>query len=913
MKTDVLQYVNPAKWMEHLYGLTPERWNSLKGKSFWVTGAGTGYGCCIACALAAAGAQVFLTGRRVEKLKESIEEIAVMGISTKDCHVVEADITKYDDILMACNKVKTLCSSLNGIVNNAAISGNTGSPNPFQNASLEYWNKVMATNVTAPWLLTREIFPHMLAGHSVRILFITSEAGWASTHGVGIYNVSKAALNSLCHSMAQEYGCRFPDKDIQINAIVAGEARTEMNQGSIQSPYTICSIVLILLSHPKGGPNGRFFHMDGRHFQFCYTAPYDKPLIEIVGSINKVNTEKPTISSIYPIEIPEIKFLPDQDFILLQLPMRYMPMMPNGVGYVHNILKQIGIHFQTVDLNIRFYHRYHSKRILDRLDKVVTSSGYVMPDDLWDNTNIHEWNKPEVIEYFRPEINGIINGLIKAHPKIIGVSLNGTNLLIAQEVVKGVRKVLSDVIIVVGGYDCVYPDVGPRKFLEFDYMVIGEAEMTFGPLVKALLAGERPKDMPGVISRYDSPDRIWVPGSLLQDLDSIDFPRYEWTDINLYRTYTDERSVPIVANRGCRWSKCRFCCECFPWRKRGSKKVVDEIEWMVGQGLRSFHFNDSDFNCGPDVVFEMCDEIIRRRLEITFSAAGFRIDRHNTREFFDHLYAAGFTSLQFGVDGWTNHVLRLQNKGYTMKIVEQNLRNCYKAGIHVSVNIVIGVPGETEEDVKESIDNILKNGKYIDVFGTIEPLILGHGSEYYKNLERYNIHFRGDKEEIYGKYIEAIPSELWYSTEPYIDHETRLNRLKTICTALYENGINIGAYARKRIENMVKGFYIPFIEKVYKIPFIEEGYKLYTLGSSYERLGSLEKARESFEAVISLTDKLPSSRDKNRLAGGAYFHLGCIYPRMGEKEKAKYHLKECLRFILNHRKAKENLEKLSKS
>jgi 3-oxoacyl-[acyl-carrier protein] reductase len=271
--------VDPARWKEHLYGLTSDRWASFQGKSYWITGAGTGYGRAITCALATAGAQTFLTGRRKEKLEETIEEISSMKIPTSNCHIVEADITDYNEILQACNRVKSLCKGLNGLINNAAIPSKPGSAKPLQEDSLEYWNKMMNTNVTAPWLLTRTIFPLMRASGEVRVLFISSGAGWAATSGFGMYNVSKAALNSLGHSMAQEYASSFPGEDIQMNILVPGEARTEMNQGSNESPYVIVSMVLILLSHPKGGPNGKFFHMDGWHMRFGSTERYDQPLI----------------------------------------------------------------------------------------------------------------------------------------------------------------------------------------------------------------------------------------------------------------------------------------------------------------------------------------------------------------------------------------------------------------------------------------------------------------------------------------------------------------------------------------------------------------------------------------------------------------------------------------------------------
>ncbi len=276
VRTDVLENADPKKWREHLFGLTPERWNSLSGKAFWITGAGTGYGRSISCALAAAGAKVFFTGRRKAKIQESIEEIKSFGISAENCFIVDADITDPEQVRSACGRVMSHCGSLSGLVNNAALSEKLSKP--FQEGSLGYWNRMMATNVTAPFFLTKAAFPHMMKSGHVRVLFISSGAGWASTPGFGIYNVSKAALNSLAQSMAKEYADHYPDADIQMNVVSPGEARTEMNQGSDISPYSIASIALLLLSHPKNGPNGKFFARDGAHLEFCHTKPYGRPL-----------------------------------------------------------------------------------------------------------------------------------------------------------------------------------------------------------------------------------------------------------------------------------------------------------------------------------------------------------------------------------------------------------------------------------------------------------------------------------------------------------------------------------------------------------------------------------------------------------------------------------------------------------
>ena len=271
--------LDPAQWKKHLFGMLEKRWAYLNGKNFWITGAGTGYGRCIAVALAAAGGQVFLTGRRKDKLQETINEMKRLNVPTNRCHMIVADITNFDQASEACKKVAVLSDSLYCLINNAALPSRGDIKRPLLDGSIDDWCKIMATNVTAPWFLTRTIFPHMVKGGEVRVLFISSEAGWAFTPGFGPYNVSKAALNNLCASLAAECAASYPEADIQMNVLIPGEACTEMNQGSQESPYKIVGMTLVLLSHLKGGPNGRFFYWDGRQGSFCYASPYEISLL----------------------------------------------------------------------------------------------------------------------------------------------------------------------------------------------------------------------------------------------------------------------------------------------------------------------------------------------------------------------------------------------------------------------------------------------------------------------------------------------------------------------------------------------------------------------------------------------------------------------------------------------------------
>jgi radical SAM superfamily enzyme YgiQ (UPF0313 family) len=179
-----------------------------------------------------------------------------------------------------------------------------------------------------------------------------------------------------------------------------------------------------------------------------------------------------------------------------------------------------------------------------------------------------------------------------------------------------------------------------------------------------------------------------------------------------------------------------------------------------------------------------------------------RIDKKNTEEHFALLDKAGFKYLRFGIDGWTDKALRLQRKGYNMSLVLENLRNCKNVGIFSAVNLVVGVPGETEEDVDDMIKNLLDCSSYYDMLSQANTLILAGGSDYYKNPEKYGIQFRDDKESLYELHPYFIPTDLWYSTKPYIDQEVRVKRMDKILQELEKNQITIGEVALGLLKNL---------------------------------------------------------------------------------------------------------------
>lgn len=506
--------------------------------------------------------------------------------------------------------------------------------------------------------------------------------------------------------------------------------------------------------------------------------------------------------SLYPVAIPALEVKPDLDVLLVVLPPLYLPMMPNGIGYVHNAMKQCNIRTQVIDANIVLYHRYHSLRLGGGpLARIPVVDEAVLRDP-WDVAHVTEWHRAEVVEHFWPQVEEIIQSMERNPPKAVGLTLIGNNRELAKRFVAAVRARLPQVIVMVGGYDCLFPHVGLTVFPDFDYMAIGEAELSIKPLVMALAKGERPKDLRGILSKYDSPGRAWTEATPLANLDSVAFPTYDWIDPMLYQTFDSRHMVPIVSTRGCRFSNCRFCGEAFPFKKRTPTMVVDEMEFFTRQGFSQFCFNESDVNGVPKSLSEICDEIIKRKMKVELTGQ-LRIDKRDTKEYLSHLAKAGFTHLIFGVDAWSENLLRQQRKGYTMKMVFENLENCTSAGIRTYVNLLVGVPGETEEDIDQTIENIIHCKDNFYVLNAVNTLILTGGSEYYRNPEKYGIRFRGDKDEIQRQHPYYVPLDLWYSENPYIDQEVRVARLKRILKGLVENGVSVCALGRQMVQNIV--------------------------------------------------------------------------------------------------------------
>ncbi len=184
-----------------------------------VTGASQGIGRACALALAQAGHKVALAARNEEKLAAVAEEIRAAG---GDAQSFRLDVGKEDEIKAAVKAVQAHYGKLDILVNNAGITRDQ----LLMRMKRADWDEVMATNLTAPYLLVQAAIAGMLKLRWGRIINISSIFGQMGQAGQANYAASKAGLIGLTMAVAREVATR----NITCNAVAPGWIETAMTE-----------------------------------------------------------------------------------------------------------------------------------------------------------------------------------------------------------------------------------------------------------------------------------------------------------------------------------------------------------------------------------------------------------------------------------------------------------------------------------------------------------------------------------------------------------------------------------------------------------------------------------------------------------------------------------------------------------
>ncbi len=183
-----------------------------------VTGASRGIGASVALELAKAGAHVVAVARTVGGLEELDDQIKAAGSSAT---LVPLDMKDTDGIARLATAINERYKRLDVLIGNAGI---LPTPSPIGHIEAKKWDETLMINVTANWHLIRAFDPLLQASQAGRAVFITSGLATAARPYFAAYGVSKAALDALVRTYANECA----NSKVRANLFSPGQTRTRM-------------------------------------------------------------------------------------------------------------------------------------------------------------------------------------------------------------------------------------------------------------------------------------------------------------------------------------------------------------------------------------------------------------------------------------------------------------------------------------------------------------------------------------------------------------------------------------------------------------------------------------------------------------------------------------------------------------
>ncbi|MFC1476642.1 B12-binding domain-containing radical SAM protein [Fibrobacterota bacterium] len=296
-------------------------------------------------------------------------------------------------------------------------------------------------------------------------------------------------------------------------------------------------------------------------------------------------------------------------------------------------------------------------------------------------------------------IEKTIQAILSCHPRYVGISTITVDFPMAEEIAEKLKQRSKDLVIILGGpHINALPVQSLKESPHVDYVITGQAEKSLAELVLCL------KDktcISGINGLYykDSQGEIFGNEALPpnEDLSVLPFPAWS--------LFPKRSFYPIMTERGCPYY-CVFCSNNMSHtiRSRPVEHVMEEIKWLNKEfGARHISFEDETFGLNPERTEDLLKKIIpfNKDLEITFGAQ----TRVNciTESLVALMKKTGFNYISLGIESGDPTVLSRSGKGISLEQVDAAVNLVRKAGLKTWLKFIIGLPGETAQSVKNTI------------------------------------------------------------------------------------------------------------------------------------------------------------------------------------------------------------------
>jgi len=326
-----------------------------------------------------------------------------------------------------------------------------------------------------------------------------------------------------------------------------------------------------------------------------------------------------------------------------------------------------------------------------------------------------------------------IKTMLKTYkPKVIGLSIPSDMVFkLSFKIIEKIKS-LSNCPIIIGGLFSSNNTEFILKHVDIDYVVRGEGEQTLLELTIFLLRGIGKIESIKGVSYMNAKTVIHNPNrELIKNLDDIPFPA--WYKFNPRRYFVSisyrNPSFGITASRGCPY-RCIFCCTSLfqYYRKRSPKNVVDEIDFLIKRfKIKDITFHDPTFNVSPKWVIDFCRELLIRKINIKWRCL-IRPDKVNEK-MIRYMKSAGCYNVNLGIETSKDKFLNFLKKDFSIQDITKTIKLLKKYKIEILGLFMLGIPGQTIDDLKHNVKFIKRNKfDYINIF-TLSPL---SGTELYE-------------------------------------------------------------------------------------------------------------------------------------------------------------------------------------
>jgi anaerobic magnesium-protoporphyrin IX monomethyl ester cyclase len=199
----------------------------------------------------------------------------------------------------------------------------------------------------------------------------------------------------------------------------------------------------------------------------------------------------------------------------------------------------------------------------------------------------------------------------------------------------------------------------------------------------------------------------------IRDIDAIALPRWDLTPIETYLRggysfgVNRGRTMPIVATRGCPY-QCSFCSSPQMWTTRYAtrtpSRVVDEIASYVRRyDAENIDFYDLTAIVRKDWIVSFCDELLRRRIDITWQLPSGTRSEAIDDDVARLLYRSGCRNVSYAPESGSKRTLKAIKKKVNLERMDASMRASVREGLNVKANILVGFPEETHEEILETL------------------------------------------------------------------------------------------------------------------------------------------------------------------------------------------------------------------